>query len=72
MTVIQDEFSGLVIEGQPQQYPTHYPASTKFSGLVIEGQPQLIWTPTHGCRKFSGLVIEGQPQQDVAVIVLGC
>jgi hypothetical protein len=35
------EFSGLVIEGQPQQRCLQGWGRGQFSGLVIEGQPQL-------------------------------
>ena len=36
------EFSGLVIEGQPQLKPRQADGRREFSGLVIEGQPQLL------------------------------
>ena len=40
MCAISWKFSGLVIEGQPQQPRGVTDPIIQFSGLVIEGQPQ--------------------------------
>ena len=56
------EFSGLVIEGQPQPRRPGGGSRGEFSGLVIEGQPQHRPGVTYPVLEFSGLVIEGQPQ----------
>jgi hypothetical protein len=64
-------YSGLVIEGQPQQGSAVSVASPDYSGLVIEGQLQLAAHVRLCPRHYSGLVIEGQPQPITRNTVIG-